>query len=351
VATLSGSAFSSSGNTYYQNRALDTNYATYFIDHRLSCYVGVKLASGYYARPYRMRFYPRVQYSSYVNGVVFEASANGGVTYDILGSSTTAHEGWNYIDPTSNYTNKWYSRFRFRSTDTLYSRSYCYMSEIEFLGVLAHKDSVCPVAVNHSNSLHYIGNVSYGDLSYTPVIETLDPQNGTALGGTTLTVTGANFVAASSAVAPQVTISGVACEVQSYTSTTIVCVTGARDPDSVLPTSLVVYVPGNGKSISSDSSKYLYIDRWSALTSWKNQEPPIAGDLVWVPEGQVIMLDVNTPVLNSVLVEGSLYFDTQKDVTLDAYYIFVKGGLMQVGTADVPYEKYAVITLHGDRFV
>ena len=137
--------------------------------------------------------------------------------------------------------------------------------------------------------------------------------------------------------------------VQTWNRIIINCVTGPRDPENVLPASIDVLVPGRGHSISADSAKYLYIDRWSALTSWKNQEPPIEGDLVWVPEGQVIMLDVNTPVLSAVLVEGALYFDTEKDLTLDAGYIFVKGGLMQIGTADKPFEKQVTITLHGDR--
>ena len=117
----------------------------------------------------------------------------------------------------------------------------------------------------------------------------------------------------------------------------------------MVPSFLTVFVPGLGYSISADSAVYLYIDRWSALTTWRNQEPPVAGDLVWVPEGQVIMWDVNTPVLSALLIEGALYVDTEKDVTLDAYYIFVKGGIMQVGTHDHPYEHHATITLHGDR--
>ena len=136
---------------------------------------------------------------------------------------------------------------------------------------------------------------------------------------------------------------------QSYSSTRITCVTGKRSPEDVLPTTLIVHVPGHGDSISADSSVYQYIDRWSALTSWKNQEPPVDGDLVWVPQGQVIMLDVFTPVLTALLIQGSVYVDTQKDVSVDATYIFVMGGVFQIGTADQPYERNATITLHGDR--
>ena len=62
------------------------------------------------------------------------------------------------------------------------------------------------------------------------------------------------------------------------------------------------------------------------------------------------MLDVETPILSVLLVEGALYFDQEKDVSIDASYIFVHGGLLQAGTAEEPYEKHATITLHGDRY-
>ena len=99
-----------------------------------------------------------------------------------------------------------------------------------------------------------------------------------------------------------------------------------------------------------DNALFLYIDKWSALTSWLNQEPPIAGDLVYIPDGQVILLDVFSPVLEAVIIEGALHFDPTQDVSLDATYLFIHGGLMQVGTHEHPYEKNAVITLHGDRY-
>ncbi len=66
---------------------------------------------------------------------------------------------------------------------------------------------------------------------------------------------------------------------------------------------------------------------------------------------QVILLDVQTPVLTFLLIEGDLYFDRNTPlVSVDAYYIFVLGGYMEVGTEAHPYESNAVITLHGDRY-
>lgn len=64
----------------------------------------------------------------------------------------------------------------------------------------------------------------------------------------------------------------------------------------------------------------------------------------------MILLDVNTPVMSVLLVEGALYLDKTVDVNIDAYYIFIHGGLLQAGTAEEPHEKHVNITLHGDRY-
>ena len=353
IATLNGSVFSSAdartGSKVQANKAVDQNYETFFQDNHVGCYIGIQLPVGYVSRPFRMRFYPRVQFSNYFHGAVFEASADRGQTFHVLASIDVAHEGWNFVDPAANQSHGWYDTFRYRSTDPMTKTSYCYLAEVEFLGVLAYLNATCSVRAAQATFVTNVGTVSYDHYSYTPVVTSLDPSNGTSLGGTTLNIAGMNFLS-TTGEAPTVSISGIPCKVTHHTATTIQCITRARNPDQVLPSYLDVFVPHYGHSISSDSAVYLYIDRWSALTTWLNQEPPVAGDLVWVPEGQVIMLDVNTPVLSALLIEGSLYFDTERDVTLDAYYIFVKGGIMQVGTHEHPYERNATITLHGDRY-
>jgi len=41
---------------------------------------------------------------------------------------------------------------------------------------------------------------------------------------------------------------------------------------------------------------------------------------VWVPEGQVLVLDIDTPVLAMLLlVEGKLYFDTTRNISRFIY--------------------------------
>lgn len=49
------------------------------------------------------------------------------------------------------------------------------------------------------------------------------------------------------------------------------------------------------------------------------------------------------------MIEGSLIIDDKPGLTLDAHYIFVHGGLLQIGTEEEPYQNDILITLHGDR--
>jgi hypothetical protein len=64
---------------------------------------------------------------------------------------------------------------------------------------------------------------------------------------------------------------------------------------------------------------------WSAQTTWGGGFLPIAGDLVSIPKGKNVLLDVSTPILNTVIVEGTLIFkDT--DLNFNAKNVLVIGG-------------------------
>ena len=51
-------------------------------------------------------------------------------------------------------------------------------------------------------------------------------------------------------------------------------------------------------------AEFRYIDKWSSSFTWGGETPPEAGDLVQIPSGQIILLDVNTPVLSMLIIEG-----------------------------------------------
>ena len=49
-----------------------------------------------------------------------------------------------------------------------------------------------------------------------------------------------------------------------------------------------------------------------------------------------------------LLVEGSVTFSDDKDLTLDAKYILVREGLFWIGKEGSPYQHKLTITLHGN---
>jgi hypothetical protein len=87
---------------------------------------------------------------------------------------------------------------------------------------------------------------------------------------------------------------------------------------------ITVDIPGLGFALVSDDAKFLYIDRWSALTTWRHQEPPVEGDFVVIPDGQVVLMDVKTPILSVLLIQGALHFDSAQEVSLDAHYVYIQ---------------------------
>ena len=355
IDTLAGNYFSDSNPSLIKN-AIDGDYNTYYMSDSLSCFIGISLPTGYRARPYRMRYYPRLRYNSYINVLHYEGSLDNGLTFITLASANGAHGGWNYIDVDSQYANSWFTHFRYRAVDSNAHKSRCYLAEVNFLGITAATSDTCSIVVSSADLgvSTNAGSLKYSNVSsFTPAVLSIYPNNGTALGGDIVTITGRHFSAfgaASSTSALEVFLSGKPCMVLGHDDTEITCVTSPRKPEDVTESSILVNVPGRGDAVVADNVLYQYIDKWSSLTSWKNREPPVAGDMVWIPDGQVISLDVKTPVLTFLLVEGELHFDRNYDVSIDSTYILLLGGLMQVGTEDQPFEKSAVITLHGDRF-
>ena len=373
-ATLFGSRSTSLGNVE------DGNYNTYYSHSIIGCYLGLQLPPGLKARPHRLRFYPRLQYANLIKESVFEASNDGGMTYTVLDRITRAHEGWNYFEANATMQKKWFTHFRFRSTNPT-TNTRCMISELRVLGVVAAESPTCSVKVGSSSlsTLTTVGTVQYNVSAMTPYIESVSPRNGTALGGTLVTIRGYNLDALAIPMSDRpaipmgitagdmdhttehtsmshnitqsmVVFNGMCCMVNYSTPNEIRCVTTERDLDHIHHADTHVYIAGRGNAITNPHAKFMYIDRWSDLTTWRNQEPPIEGDLVWIPEGQVILLDVSTPVMSMLLIEGGLYFDPTRDVNLDAFYVYVNGGRLQVGTAEEPYLRNSNITLHGDRY-
>jgi hypothetical protein len=129
----------------------------------------------------------------------------------------------------------------------------------------------------------------------------------------------------------------------------VTCTTGKR-PGRV-ESSLEIFIDGQGL-VSNRGLLFRYVSVWSSETTWGGEFAPMELESVWIPKGLNLLVDIDsTPTLNAVLVEGSLIFAPELDPnhhrTFDAKYIFVNGGLMEVGTEEFPYTSKITITMHG----
>ncbi|NHF58627.1 T9SS type A sorting domain-containing protein [Flavobacteriaceae bacterium TP-CH-4] len=86
---------------------------------------------------------------------------------------------------------------------------------------------------------------------------------------------------------------------------------------------------------------------WSNPSSWASGEVPKANQDIRIPADKTILLDVSPPNLGNLVIEGSLIFE-DKNLSLTAETIKVMG-LLQIGTAETPFQSNATITLNGPK--
>jgi hypothetical protein len=353
---LTGTKYPASSQSY----ALDGDFQTHEYQNNggdgTSCEIGLDLGEDR-AVLTKVRFFPDYRHLSDMVGTVFKTSIDGVTWIEVAIVTEKPRAGW--------------SELKVNATDAIkfvrleqYGGQRCRLTEVEFVGVQVAVNSTCPIVVETTGTATHpsVGPVTTDDsaiistttttlmftydLALTPIVTSIEPVFGSALGGETITITGTGLAAA--AEDASVEMNGVDCVVTSATPTEIQCVTGARQ--NICPPYLRVGQRplGGGYAVQNETVAFRYLDRWSQRNTWLNDEPPIEGDSVIVPEGQAILMDVSPPQLFLVQIFGMLVFD-RKDLTLDATYIIIHGGTMEVGTEAEPFEHNAVITLHGDR--
>lgn len=402
IETLRGTVFAQGVTLSRAQAAFDGNVETRVTHTSPGCFLGVDLGPNALGWLKEIRFYPTFKQGHVLLGSRFTISADGIEYVEVGRIEQRVQEGWNSIVVTNS---TFAARFlRFEGAES------CQLNQIQFLGVSlsSSKDGQCGVMIRLSQPIYpgetglyfdeslynnhpsiniplgyYFGAgkedhiqmrllfdqgkttargvfqmtyFEYTDtgLTYsyrtnsTPVIERIFPNNGTARGGTRVSLIGRNLATTDSkSINYKVKLNGIECTVESVSESIIVCVTGGRT--KILPNSVDAFVPDYGFALVRATAFFRYLDRWSALATWPNEEPPVDGDFVVIPEGQAVLLDSSTPVLSVLLVQGSLIFERKDGVSLDAHYILVQGGLLEVGREDEPYYNRATITLHGDR--
>ena len=174
----------------------------------------------------------------------------------------------------------------------------------------------------------------------TPHVTSISPLIGGTAGGTIVTIRGSKLLPPEVTIPNQddviITIDGAVCVWFGRSvvpnETTIECRTS--DHKTTLLAEVKVFVRERGFAIPEISDTqiwYQYIDRWSSPYTWGGEDlMPKEGDSVLIQRGQVVFLDTDTPVLNLILVEGELVFEDLRDLHLQAKYIFINTGKLQV---------------------
>mgnify|MGYP001289303286 FL=1 len=60
-------------------------------------------------------------------------------------------------------------------------------------------------------------------------------------------------------------------------------------------------------------------------------------------------MNIDTPIFNYTEVNGILIFDRTRDNTFESKYIWVKKGIIRIGSEESPFAKKANIILHGSK--
>ncbi|XP_072530724.1 PKHD1 like 1, tandem duplicate 1 [Salminus brasiliensis] len=196
------------------------------------------------------------------------------------------------------------------------------------------------VVLNNFGSANIMNGYTY-KASLTPAITDVSPRRGGTAGGTVLTITGSGFSGGNISV----TIAGSVCDVQSVNETQVICVTNAQPRSQLTKVRLQVGDRGIAKM---DQADFFYIDVWSSRYTWGGESPPEKGTFAVITKGQTILLDVSTPVLKMLLIQGGTLIFDEADIELQAENILITdGGALQIGTEDKPFQHKAIITLHG----
>lgn len=175
------------------------------------------------------------------------------------------------------------------------------------------------------------------DAALTPILATTTPARGSTEGGTAITITGS--FPDSFAGTMSVTLGSTTCSSALLVNiSTITCTSGnptagnatapkPRGPQPVrvlfeglgyaatpqqLQSANTSAAAGNVTAASSSAAgavTYEYVDLWSRRTTWGGGDPPVEGDMVLVPAGTTVLLDVSPPLLSALVLEGDLLFD------------------------------------------
>ncbi|XP_067947416.1 fibrocystin-L-like [Watersipora subatra] len=201
---------------------------------------------------------------------------------------------------------------------------------------------ICDVVVTLSTENVTLTSAYTYDTTLGGHVTGMTPKRGGTAGGTDLTITGSSLNHPNAAVF----IDGVDCPILDKNASVIVCNTGAHAISGKFD--VKVLLGTDGLATTQAPIEFYYIDVWSSRFTWGGYPLPAEGEIVVVRSGQTLLLDMDTPILKVLLIQGGKLVFDEKDVELNAENILITdGGTLEVGTEDEPFQHRAIITLHG----
>ncbi len=96
-------------------------------------------------------------------------------------------------------------------------------------------------------------------------------------------------------------------------------------------------------TVSAQAQEAVRDGLWSDASTWSGGNVPQEGGIVSIGEGLDVVLDVSTPALNGLSIDGRLRFSNSADLELTTEWIMLHGEL-QIGTEASPHTREATIT-------
>lgn len=197
----------------------------------------------------------------------------------------------------------------------------CDIGEVTFTGIISEPetgaDLSCQAVLSYGETTEDISGaaITY-KADYTMTVASIEPSYGSVIGGDTVTFT---MEDASSFDASDVTITidGIDCSSVAKSGNDISCTLGER---TGLPDHTLSFFIDQMGEVTWGINDFLYVNLWSEEATWGYELEPIEGESVYIPAGLNLLVDIaETPILNLVLVEGSIIFPSETDEDADEY--------------------------------
>ncbi|CAD8069993.1 unnamed protein product [Paramecium primaurelia] len=347
-----------------------------FYDESETTYLKSNSATNCWNRKMKLEhlsFLPRIDVgASYLKGAKFQYSTDGVTFKDQFTIDDDVHKGWNVERPTKCENSKQKNSHGGRDEDDepeyhnknidldgiraikfidprVASGFRCQIADMDFRGWLENDSdnetsSSCDTEIFvDDDSMSVINSSVTYDTSATPVIINVLPKDIPPHTQTVITITGTGFISGSTSVF----IDYIECQIQSVTATQIKCLSGLKDITTASVTNNFKVVVDGDEAVNN--AQVIYGQRWSDIQTWGGYVFPSDGDSVMVYQGATLIVDVHTPKLVQVLVEGNLVFADDADTFLDAQYLVINRGTFQIGTQAVPHQHNVKITIRGEE--